>query len=338
MGLRSARPSFLGCGPSSPLASLAVEPGKEERDGECLLPFLPCPTASELGEPERDCSTMSYERRGNRLYFYRGYREGRRLVRFYAGGGSQGEQAATEHAEMIAARRAARESARKDRGEARAESNRLETRILTYHKQIETLFRKAMNEAGLVWHNYEWRLVMRKPKPSTSEFFSSLKEEQARRLLLEDKTGDAARSLGGDLHEEVIAALLKRVADPSQRAAIRHEAQRVGSSLDRPGQTVIEMLLIQRIVLHWMSMHIFDIQSIKSLDALQYGAIQECDFLDRRRMRSEKLYQLSLKNLDLLRARAIQLKATVDQIEQKAQVKKAKSRRSTPPALTLTGT
>ena len=80
---------------------------------------------------------MSWERRRNgRLFYYREFRRGRRVVKQYVGGGSVGEAAAKEDSERRAARMAMRE----------AERNRRQA-----YDAVQQLLRRVCDEANAVF-------------------------------------------------------------------------------------------------------------------------------------------------------------------------------------------
>lgn len=88
---------------------------------------------------------MSWERRRNgRLFYYREFRRGRRVVKEYVGGGAVGEAAAREDA----ARRAQRAAQRHEEQKRRQADLGLQQTVLTVSADADAMLEAALLVAG----------------------------------------------------------------------------------------------------------------------------------------------------------------------------------------------
>src|SRR4051794_22165988 len=96
---------------------------------------------------------MSWERRGNRCYYYRTRREDGRVVREYFGSGPIAEAAA----KMDLLNAQLRDQFRADRMESQAELAQLDTSLEQLDKTVRGIVPAAMEAAGYRRHRGEWR-------------------------------------------------------------------------------------------------------------------------------------------------------------------------------------
>ncbi len=97
---------------------------------------------------------MAWERRPNgRQYYYRGRREGRRVVKEYAGGGEAGLLAA----EADEASRRDREQAAQQRAERQRPLDDLVLHLDEFDKLVDQVVTGQLLSAGWTKHHRQWR-------------------------------------------------------------------------------------------------------------------------------------------------------------------------------------
>jgi hypothetical protein len=97
---------------------------------------------------------MSWEKRGNRRYYYRARSVGGKVVKQYVGHGPEAEKAAREDAQ----KRAEREARLEARRESRRQYEAVQVTLAAVFADCDNLIRAALVQAGFHQHTRgEWR-------------------------------------------------------------------------------------------------------------------------------------------------------------------------------------
>ena len=202
---------------------------------------------------------MGLVRRGKRIYFYQSSRESGRVRCVYVASG----HAAVAEAQAIEAGRAGRREALEARRRAaRSMITRLrkvERAVSELSARVDGLFHEAMTACGYYRHHRQWRRRgpnMSIPLPGSKALDDAIAAERVCRLFAAAADVPALiEALGGGLGKRVRERLVKRLTDDlTAQEVFRREAEVMRRGLEGPSPTAIERLVVERVVVSWLSL------------------------------------------------------------------------------------
>jgi hypothetical protein len=258
---------------------------------------------------------MSWERRGNHLYYYKKTRRAGRIVCEYIGAGAHAEAVADAIRAERERRLAERLALRAARESEREAADAVESQVIKMFECIGYIYRAAMAAAGYHLHKREWRRRRMSAKERTEL------ERQIGELWTKSAAGDPsvydqikrmfdaapaalAKAYGGDMASLLEEKLISRVAgkDLLQREALSRKIAEVRAGLAGPEPTVIELLLAESAALCWFEAYEADLGFFLMEPAV--GA-EERDYYDRRRGRAHHRFLQAVKALAVVRQKML---------------------------------
>ena len=190
---------------------------------------------------------MVLKYRGSNTYCYHSVKRDGQVHVLYMGSGQVALLAEQAFERDRAERRAAREARLRAIASTIADLRNVQRQVTGVIAQIDVLFVQAMNHCGWSRHNRGWR--GRKTMGTTVQAI-----EKARRLFdAADDVPALIEKLGGKLARRVQERLVERLSsDPLVQESIRREAEILRRELEGDRPTVIERLIVERIVVAWL--------------------------------------------------------------------------------------
>ena len=249
---------------------------------------------------------MALERRGTRCYLYRHVRRNGRVERQYCAAGEVAEALAWLYEHRRDEAREAREAERRVALAERDRQEDLERQIVVSLDRGVDFFCQAMTVAGFYQHKREWRKMGKQHIQNViSAFNYEVEAEKARRLFDEDKDGALVEKYGGDVAQTALETLIGSItSDPFRREALRRYAAKLRSDLAGDNPTVIERLLVRRIVLAWLDTHHADVVDYEGMNTGERSLAQG-DYYDRRRDRAQRRLLQAVRALETVRRKAL---------------------------------
>lgn len=238
---------------------------------------------------------MALSKRGNSVYFYQSVRIGQRVTGRYGGKGETALRLARE-----ADRRRVAEANRRAAAQgAIARLDRVDRQVRLAVDRIGPAIHNALIHSGWQWRKN--RVWARSRGVVVSAYDDARKAESARRMFASAQDAMALiERLGGKLSSRIRDRLVEHLSpDATVREGIRIESEDLRRRLEGPSPSVIETLIIDRVVLMWLH--------ISWLDLLAAGLVNDLDnrevaaHVSRLRNAASRNYVSLIRSLDLLR-------------------------------------
>jgi hypothetical protein len=240
-------------------------------------------------------------------YYVQKRRRGEKVTSRYIGGGLLGSLAAQEDQQA----RERSEQARRRTSDARREAESQDAEIHRLCSSVREFSRLWLETAGYYKHHGQWRKREAHPmRPAAKPMDDHLKK-----LYLLASKGD--RKAAGELFAawedsgelplkldrtyEIIFSYTDARAEKNLilRAAIDKKAKELRESLGQPGDTGLESLLIEQVIVCFLSLGDASASQMKRM--LEGSGIEEATFRDRMVDRAQKRYLLAVRELGIAR-------------------------------------
>jgi hypothetical protein len=248
---------------------------------------------------------------GEHKYFYRSFREGRKVRREYLGYGAVAEALALLDQLEKERRQAAADAAEKRWRRELASLEQFERKILNYSGSVDSVMMWSLIKLGYYNHKRSWRPRLMTPE-RRAEFEREYHDFWNRAAAGDPGTVEQLRRhfdaapepyidlFSGDLAKRVVDAILDRVAGRNlpEREAIRRKAEEHRKELSGSFPSTLESILAERCAVLYLATYEADLFMYRNMELL---SSKRANFHERRRDRANRRYLSALKALALIR-------------------------------------